>query len=297
MTSFVPHSASGTPLLGELMRSTRIIALVGALGFGVPAISYGQTLDSLPLTYKYPGIGDVTWTPVKGLKTRIAVPHFSSGPRVVCVETAYRCDIEVNLRTVRYFSRTEGELLAEIREQFPEMGITLPPNAQLRQRIEPELLALTYNDTTGTGRFRYTAVALVIRGPAVFQITAEANDTTAVANVLALAKRTRLIDEHAMMSYRLGQMVDACAERVPATRAVNERARAASMFDDTVLVNWLRVSDSTATLATVLSSRRGQLPQFVTALDELEALTREVFCSSLARVIATAERDLRSRPR
>lgn len=279
------------------MRRMRLMVLVGALGVGVPAISDAQALDSLPLSYKYPGIGALTWTPVKGLKARIAVPHFSSGPRVVCVDMAYRCDVEVNLRSISYVARTEGELLAEIREQFPEMGLTLQPNAPFRRRIEPELLALTYVDATGQAEFRFTAVALVLRGPAVFQITAQANDSTVINDVLTLVKRTRLVDEHAMMTYRLGQMVDACAQRVPSTQPINERARRASVFADTVLVNWLRVSDSTATMKTVRATRDDQLPQFLKSLDELPASNREAFCRSLPRVIATAEQDLRSRPR
>lgn len=90
------------------MHRMRLMALVGALGVGVPAISDAQVLDSLPLSYKYPGIGAITWTPVKGLKARIAVPHFSSGPRVVCFDMAYRCDVEVNLRSISYVARTDS---------------------------------------------------------------------------------------------------------------------------------------------------------------------------------------------
>jgi hypothetical protein len=100
-----------------------------------------------------------------------------------------------------------------------------------------------------------------------------------------------------MMTYRLGQMVDACAQRVPTTQAINERARGASVFVDTVLVNWLRVSDSTASMKSVRATRDEQLPQFLETLDELPAANREAFCRSLPRVIASAEKDLRSRPR
>lgn len=274
------------------MNSPALARALVAVGLCAAPTLRAQSLDTVPLTYGYPGVGAVTWTPVKGLKTMIAAPHFSSGPRVLCAGDAYRCDIAIELRNVRYFARSEKELMDEVREQFQQLNNAPPPNATLEQRALGALRSLTYSDTRRGAAFRYVAMALVIRGPVVFQITAQAQDTTTLNKVFSLALSARLVDELPMMTYRIGQMVDACAQRSPSSLPRNQRARAVSPFSDAVLVQYLRVSDSTATLATVSENRSKQLPQFLRALDELTVPSRDALCARMPTIIEQAAKEL-----
>ena len=250
------------------------------------------TLDSVPRTYSYPGIGPITWTPARGIKAFIGVPEFSEGPRVLCHDTGYTCEIDVNIRNIGYFARGTAELLKEVQEQFAEITPAPPAGAKYSTTTSDTLVQSIFVDVRSGAKYKYTAMAIVIKGPAVLQVVAQAADSSTLASMLGIALNAKGGAFREMLSYRFTQITGACATRLPATRAANERSLQASPFNEAFLLQAERQRDSTITLVKLHAVEAQALSQFITTLDELTPQKRADFCGGLPALFAVSARKL-----
>lgn len=265
--------------------------LAGALVLA-PDVRAQTSLDSAEATVEYDGIGPITWPKSPGLKAIVGVPHFSSGPTIRCREYVYTCAIDVVLRNVRYYVRTEQQLLAELKEQFDQLDPPLPANAKLRTHASAGRLEVTFVDERPSAKYRFTTAALVIKGPAVMQVFAQSNDSVTNASVLAIATGAKIVHLREVMAYRFGQYVRACNGKVPASKTANARAIAASPFTDVYMLESVRERDSTFTLDQLREARANADKSFLDALDELTPKERERFCNRLPNFVKAAAREL-----
>lgn len=250
------------------------------------------TLDTADVTYGYAGIGPITWPKTPALKAVIAVPHFSAGPTIRCPEYVHKCEIDVVLRNIPYYMHTNKELLAELQEQFAHLDAPPPTDAKFLTQVSARHYAMTYIDTRPSAKYRFTTAALLIQGPAVFQVFAQANDSASVAAVIALAERARVVRVREFLAFRFGQYTRACTVRVPASRAPNEAAIAASPFTDAPLLAFMRQGDSTFTRDKLLEQRTSSDTAFLEALDELKPGDQRTFCGRLPGFIKDAAAEL-----
>ena len=253
-----------------------------------PSIRAQTSLDTAEATFGYAGIGPITWPKSPRLKAIIGVPHFSSGPTIRCPEYVHKCEIDVVLRNVQYYVRTEQQLIAELKEQFEQLDPPLPANAKLRTHARTGRLEVTFVDERPSAKYRFTTAALVIKGPAVMQIFAQSNDSVSNALVLAVATQAKVLRLREFMAYRFGQYARACNEKVPASKTANERAIAASPFTDAYMLESVRQRDSTFTLDKLRDARANADKSFLDSLDELRPKERELFCNRLPTFVKDA---------
>ncbi len=257
-----------------------LVQLAGAFAFA-PDVRAQTSLDTAEATFEYDGIGPITWPKSPGLKAITGVSHFSSGPTIRCPEYVHQCAIDVVLRNVRYYVRTEQQLIAELKEQFDQLDPPLPANAKLRTHASAGRLEVTFVDERPSAKYRFTTAALVTRGPAVMQIFAQSNDSVTNASVLTVAAGAKILHLREVMAYRFGQYVRACNQKVPASKTANERAIASSPFTDVYMLASVRQRDSTFTLDLLREARANADKSFLDALDELTPKERGVFCTRL----------------
>jgi hypothetical protein len=252
-----------------------------------------QRLETTPVTVQYPGIGPLTFTPVAGIKAMLANPRIKDGARVVCFDVRYKCDIGVQARTLGDYARPAAEWLAEMHAQFRTLAAPPPDGAPIMQVVTPQGIEVSFSDLRSNVPYRYTAMAVVFRGPAVLKVFAQGPDSAAVAMMMQLARTAKPEAAQEMQAAQLVQFVTVCNSRVPATQAANTRALANSPFRDAVVLGLLRQRDSTMTLEKLLAARSERHPQFLLAYDMLTPTGRQTFCSDLPKTIAVAARELR----
>lgn len=279
----------------HLQRSITVFAVGMGYMLTPPSTVNAQKLETDPVTVNYSGIGPVTWTPVAGIKANLAVPHITAGPRVICFDARYKCDISVQVRNISYVARSPEELLEEIREQFKYDAAPPPAGTAFRTVATPQIVEVSYVDSRANAAYRYRTMALVLKGPAIFQVVADGPDSATVAAMVNIARNTTFGAAREMMAYRFAQFVGVCSSRVPATKAANERALAASPFTDAALLSYMRQRDTTMTVEKLKEARVQQLPQFLETYDALKPTSRQTFCKDLPAIIANTARELRNR--
>lgn len=253
-----------------------------------------QSLETAPVTVTYAQLGPVTWSPVAGIRAMLASPRITAGPRVLCTGTTYRCDVAISARPLRYFARPTSDLVEEVKEQFQSIA-SPPPRGSLFQTVAtPQSVELTYFNERAEPGSRYTTIALVMKGPALLAVFAQASDEATIAAMLNIARTVKLGTPREVFADRFAQIVAVCSSRVPSTQVANERALAASPFNDNATVALLRLSDTTMTLEKMRASRSRSLQAYLKEYDSIDPMSRASFCTELPKTISAAARELRT---